>query len=92
MTSGDDEFGGPARLKPSTAATAHDGLPLPSGLTVGQLSGGELAAQLVALEIPGAAYANGRQRNAENYAKFIDGIRSKAADDAVAAWLTSKRN
>jgi hypothetical protein len=67
-----------------------DGLPLPGGKRVADVSSAELTRILQSVGIPGVSPSQGRDANLSAYAQHFEAIRKQAADNAVAEWLKGK--
>lgn len=67
--------------------TAFDGLPVPGGKQISQLTNGELAAALIKAGVDGVSHSQPRTQNLEAYAAFIGRLKQDAADRAANDWL-----
>jgi len=79
---------GVAPVKASRAKLGAIGkLTLPDGRVLDDVGGSELARILIQEGVPGVSHENGRQKNVEAYAAYLDAIEKEAAAKAVAARL-----
>jgi len=84
--------GGIAPLKDSLAKLDALGkLKLPDGRRVADVKGGELARILIREGVPGVSHENGRMKNAQAYAEYLDEIAKEAAAKAVTPRLRERR-
>ena len=80
-----------APLKDSRAKLGGLGkLKLPDGRELDAVGGGELARVLIQEGVPGVSHENGRQKNVEAYAAYLEAIEKEAAAKAVAARLRQR--
>jgi hypothetical protein len=74
---------------PGESKTLHDDLILPGGKRLRDER--KLASVLEAAGVPGVSHSAGRDINAAAYAAHLNSIGKAGAEQAVAAWLRSKR-
>ena len=65
----------------------HDNLPFVGGKKICDVDGAELANELIKRGVGGVSHENGRIKNLEIYAAYIEQIGRAGYDKAVAEWL-----
>ena len=76
----------------SHGQTVYDDYPWPTAHKIPQASNSEVASVCLALNIKDAGHNRGRGDNLKAYAAYIDDVRKKAGDDAVAQLLKGFRH
>jgi hypothetical protein len=69
------------------APTLYDDLPFPRGLKINELSNVQIMGVLSA-RVPGISSSNGRLANLKIYGDYLNALRNRAADAAVAEWMS----
>jgi hypothetical protein len=77
-------------IKSSNPKSQYDELPLPSGVKVSDVDPVDLGRQLAFYGVPGVTANNSLEKNLKAYHSHLEGIRTRAAEKAVADWLRSQ--
>lgn len=83
--------GAGAPTQRSWPRTDHDDLPLPGGLTVGQVPSAELSRLFIGMGVPGCTASQGRLANVAHYAAHVAEVQEAGAREALQRWLSSAR-
>lgn len=77
-----------AAVRPSWPGTRDDGVELPDGRPIGEVSSADLTTVLVEYGVPGASHEYGRAPNIDAYVAHLHKLKEAGGHDAVARWMS----